>query len=181
MDRDTRKKILRTFFHNKAAVLGLAVSLMVVAVCLAAPWLPLPDPVDQSMAARFKAPGPGHLMGTDNFGRDVLSRVIWGGRISLLVGVLSVGLAMVLGTVIGLVAAYKGGLLENLVMRVVDVLMCFPTLIWASSSWPPWLGQWRAWWWPFGMAITPRFARLCRGAVLSVKESDFVEAARSWA
>ncbi len=179
MDRDTRKKILRTFFHNKAAVLGLAVSLMVVAVCLAAPWLPLPDPVDQSMAARFKAPGPGHLMGTDNFGRDVLSRVIWGGRISLLVGVLSVGLAMVLGTVIGLVAAYKGGLLENLVMRVVDVLMCFPTLILGILFMAALGSGMESLVVAIGMAITPRFARLCRGAVLSVKESDFVEAARS--
>ena len=79
MNSDTRKKIVRTFVQNKAALVGLALSLIVVLTCLAAPYLPLPDPVNQTLSKRFKSPSLEHPLGTDNFGRDVLSRVIWGG------------------------------------------------------------------------------------------------------
>ena len=179
MNTDTRKKIIRTFFQNKAALVGLFISVTVVLVCLAAPYLQLPDPVDQSFSERFRPPSLKHPLGTDNFGRDVLSRVIWGGRISLLVGVLSVGLALVLGTLIGLIAGYKGGYIDLMTMRIVDVLMCFPTLILGILFMAALGSGMNSLIVAIGVAITPRFARLCRGAVLSVKESDFVEAARS--
>lgn len=179
MDRDLRKKILRTFWRNKAAVVGLVVSLGIILICLAAPVLPLDDPVDQSMSQRFRPPSAAHLLGRDNFGRDVLSRVIWGGRISLLVGVVSVGIAMMLGSVVGLIAGYKGGYLDHLIMRVVDVLMCFPTLILGILFMAALGSGMNSLIVAIGLAISPRFARLCRGSVLSVKESDFVEAARS--
>jgi len=109
MNSDLGRKIIRTFAHNRAALFGLAISVVVIAACLLAPYLPIDDPLEHSMAQRFRPPSAEHLLGTDDFGRDVLSRVIWGGRISLLVGVLSVVLAMSLGTVIGLVAGYTGG------------------------------------------------------------------------
>ena len=179
MNSDVRKKIIRTFVNNKAAMVGLFLSLAIVAVCLLAPYLPLDDPVDHSMSTRFRPPSWEHPLGTDNFGRDVLSRVVWGGRISLLVGVLSVGIAMVLGTVIGLIAGYKGGYLDLLIMRVVDVLMCFPTLILGILFMAAMGSGMNSLIVAIGIAVTPRFARLCRGAVLSVKEQDFVEAASS--
>ena len=179
MNNDVRKKIVRTFVHNKAALAGLAISLAVILICVMAPLLPLDDPIDHAIATRFKPPSWEHPLGTDNFGRDVLSRVIWGGRISLLVGVLSVGLAMVLGTIIGLIAGYKGGYLDLLTMRIVDVLMCFPTLILGILFMAALGSGMNSLIIAIGIAITPRFARLCRGAVLSVRENDFVEAARS--
>jgi peptide/nickel transport system permease protein len=179
MDRDLRKKIIRTFLQNKAALVGLIISLTVVVVCVSAPLLPLPDPIDQSFSQRFRPPSAQHLLGTDNFGRDVLSRVIWGGRISLLVGVLSVGIAMALGTVIGLIAGYKGGYIDHVTMRLVDVLMCFPTLILGILFMAALGSGMNSLIIAIGVAVAPRFARLCRGAVLSVRENDFVEAARS--
>lgn len=179
MNHDTRKKIIRTFVQNKAALVGLILSLAVLVTCVAAPYLPLPDPLNQSLSQRFKAPGSNHLLGTDNFGRDVLSRVIWGGRVSMLVGVLSVLLAMALGTIIGLVTGYKGGLIDHLTMRVVDVLMCFPTLILGILFMAALGSGMSSLIIAIGISIAPRFARLCRGAVLSVRQNDFVEAARS--
>ena len=131
------------------------------------------------MANRFKAPSWEHPLGTDNFGRDVLSRVIWGGRVSMLVGVLSVLFAMALGTIIGLFTGYKGGIIDDLTMRVVDVLMCFPTLILGILFMAALGSGITSLIIAIGIAITPRFARLCRGAVLSVRQNDFVEASRS--
>ena len=179
MNHDTRQKILRTFIQNKAAIVGLILSLAVVLTCIAAPYLPLPDPINQSMSLRFKPPSWQHPLGTDNFGRDVLSRVIWGGRVSMVVGVLSVLMAMTLGTVIGLVSGYKGGPIDNLTMRIVDVLMCFPTLILGILFMAALGSGMTSLIVAIGIAIAPRFARLCRGAVLSVRQNDFVEAARA--
>jgi len=179
MNHDFRKKIIRTFLKNKTAPIGLLVSAFVVLVCLAAPLLPIADPIDHSMANRFRPPGGPYLLGSDNLGRDVLSRILWGGRTSLLVGVVSVLLAMVLGSVIGLVAGYKAGVLDSVLMRVIDVMMCFPTLIlgilFMAAMGPGLLSLIVA----IGIAVTPRFVRLCRASVVSVKESAFVEAARS--
>jgi peptide/nickel transport system permease protein len=179
LNQDTRQKIIRTFVQNKAALVGLILSLVVVLTCIAAPCLPLPDPISQSLSQRFKAPSAQHPLGTDNFGRDVLSRVIWGGRVSMLVGVLSVLMAMALGTIIGLVTGYKGGAIDNLTMRVVDVLMCFPTLILGILFMAALGSGMTSLIIAIGISIAPRFARLCRGAVLSVRQNDFVEAARS--
>lgn len=179
MNSDTRKKIVRTFVQNKAALVGLALSLIVVLTCLAAPYLPLPDPVNQTLSKRFKAPSLEHPLGTDNFGRDVLSRVIWGGRVSMVVGVLSVLIAMGLGTIIGLITGYKGGYIDNLTMRVVDVLMCFPTLILGILFMAALGSGMTSLIIAIGISIAPRFARLCRGAVMTVRQNDFVEAARS--
>jgi peptide/nickel transport system permease protein len=179
VNSDTRKKIVRTFVQNKAALVGLALSLIVVLTCLAAPYLPLPDPVNQTLSKRFKAPSLEHPLGTDNFGRDVLSRVIWGGRVSMVVGVLSVLIAMSLGTIIGLITGYKGGYIDNLTMRVVDVLMCFPTLILGILFMAALGSGMTSLIIAIGISIAPRFARLCRGAVMTVRQNDFVEAARS--
>jgi peptide/nickel transport system permease protein len=179
VNHDIRQKIIRTFVQNKAALVGLVISLAVVLTCIAAPLLPLPDPIDQSLSQRFKPPSLQHLLGTDNFGRDVLSRVIWGGRVSMLVGVLSVCIAMALGTIIGLVTGYKGGYIDNLTMRIVDVLMCFPTLILGILFMAAIGSGMTSLIVAIGISIAPRFARLCRGAVLSVRQNDYVEAARS--
>jgi peptide/nickel transport system permease protein len=157
---DTRQKIIRTFVQNKAALVGLILSLIVVFTCIAAPYLPLPDPINQSLSQRFKAPSAQHPLGTDNFGRDVLSRVIWGGRVSMVVGVLSVLMAMALGTIIGLVTGYKGGVIDNLTMRIVDVLMCFPTLILGILFMAALGSGMTSLIIAIGISIAPRFARL---------------------
>jgi len=179
MNSDFRKKILRTFLKNKTAPVGLILSLLVVTVCLAAPLLPIPDPIDHSMANRFRPPGGPYLLGSDNLGRDVLSRILWGGRLSLIVGVLSVLFAMVFGSIIGLFAGYRGGVIDSLIMRIIDVMMCFPTLILGilfMAAMGPGITSLIV---AIGVAVTPRFVRLCRASVVSMKESAFIEAARS--
>jgi len=131
------------------------------------------------MAHRFRPPGGSYPLGTDNLGRDVLSRVIWGGRVSLLVGVVSVLLAMITGSVIGLITGYRGGLVDSLIMRIVDVMMCFPTLI-LGILFMAAMGQGlSSLIVAIGVAVTPRFVRLCRASVVSIKESAFIEAAKS--
>jgi peptide/nickel transport system permease protein len=179
MNSEIRKKIIRTFAKNKAALAGLIISIIIVLLCLAAPFLPLQNPIEQSMSTRFLPPGGEHILGTDNFGRDVMSRIIWGGRISLLVGVLSVLIGMGLGVSIGLITGYKGGIFDSIIMRFIDVLMSFPGLILAilfsAAIGSGLLGIVFA----IGLSVFPRFARFSRGAVLSVKGNDYVEAAKS--
>jgi len=179
MNADFRKKIIRTFLKNKAALVGLIISVIIVVICISAPFLPLQSPIEQSMSKRFFPPGKEHILGTDNFGRDVFSRIIWGGRISLLVGVLSVILGMVLGVSVGLITGYKGGYIDSIIMRFIDVLMSFPGLILAilfsAAIGSGLTGIVLA----IGLSVFPRFARLSRGAVLGTKENDYVEAAKS--
>jgi len=164
---------------NKTAPLGLILSVIIVLICMSASWLPIADPIDHSMAHRFRPPGGSYPLGTDNLGRDVLSRVIWGGRVSLLVGVVSVLLAMITGSVIGLITGYRGGLVDSLIMRIVDVMMCFPTLI-LGILFMAAMGQGlSSLIVAIGVAVTPRFVRLCRASVVSIKESAFIEAAKS--
>ncbi len=179
MNKTTRRTIIRTVVQNKATLIGLAISAIVIFTCVVAPLLPLPDPLEQSFSERFMPPSFKHPLGTDNFGRDVLSRVIWGGRISVSVGVLSTGMALILGTIVGLIAGYKGGYIDHLIMRIVDVMMCFPTLILGILFMAALGSGMNSLFIALGVATAPRFVRLCRGSVLSVKESDFVEAARS--
>jgi len=175
----TRKKIVRTFLKNRAALVGLVGAVMIIAISLMATVLSPHDPIAQSMGNRLKAPNWTHLFGTDDYGRDLLSRILYGSRLSLMVGVLSVGLGMAAGIFMGVVAGFKGGVLDNIIMRSVDIFMSFPTLLLGLIVLAV-LGQ--------GMfklviaiaiAIAPRFARLSRGSVISIKQNDYVDAART--
>lgn len=175
----TRNKIVRTFMKNKTALIGLVGSILIIAISLSAPILSPHDPISQSISNRLKGPNATNPMGTDDYGRDVLSRILYGSRVSLMVGVLSVAFGMTVGIIMGLIAGYKGGIIDNLIMRLVDVLMCFPTLILGLLVLAV-LGQ--------GVsnlviaiaiAVTPRFARLSRGKVIAIKENEFVDAARA--
>jgi peptide/nickel transport system permease protein len=151
----------------------------IVAVAIAAPFLAPHDPLQQAARARLAAPDEQYPLGRDDFGRDILSRVIYGTRVSLMVGVLSVLLGGTLGTAMGIVAGFKGGRAEATIMRVVDVLLAFPDLITGllvlavlgSGLFKMIVA--------IGLVIAPRFARLAHGPTLSLKEKDFIEAARS--
>jgi peptide/nickel transport system permease protein len=176
VNQDTKKKILRTFYNNRSALAGLIITIAVIVICLIAPFLPIKDPLKYDMAHRFAPPGSHFIMGADQMGRDILSRVIWGGRISILVGVAAVGLGLILGSVVGLVCGYKGGYLDNIIMRIVDVLISFPLLILGILFMTVLGGGMSSVIIAIGISLAPRFARLARGAVLSVKEKDFVSA-----
>jgi peptide/nickel transport system permease protein len=173
------KRIRKNFFRNRTALVGGVVALIVIIISILAPWISPYDPLEQDPYSILISMNREHLLGTDDFGRDLLSRIIWGGRISLIVGVASVSIGLVVGTIMGLIAAYVGNRVESIIMRAVDVLMCFPDLILAIGIMAV-LGSNL-----FNLIITigivniPGFARLAHGAVLSVKERDYVTAAQS--
>ncbi len=156
----------------------LLVGLVVLAALVSFVWLPH-DPNKLDFAAQLAAPSANHPLGTDHFGRDLLSRLLVGARATLLVGFVSVGVALGLGCLAGALAGYAGGFWDEAVMRLVDTLYAFPAilmaLLLAAIYEPGTLSAMAA----IGLATTPIFARLMRASVLSLKERPFVEAGRS--
>jgi peptide/nickel transport system permease protein len=136
------------------------------------------SPIDQDYLSITEAPSAAHLLGTDDLGRDVLSRMIYGSRVSIEVGVIAVGIAVTLGVTLGLLAGYKSGLADDVVMRIVDALQAFPGLILAlgiSAALGPGIGNAMI---AIGVVATPAIARLTRAQSLSVREREFVQAAK---
>ncbi len=164
--------------RNHLAVFGMIVVIMIVAIALVAPLLPLLPPNETDPATRLLPPfSEGHLLGTDQLGRDVLSRLIWGTRVSLAVGAAATVVAMLLGSLIGLLAAYYGRLVDNLLMRGIDILMAFPYLLLALAIvavlGPGLFNALLA----ISIVNIPFFARGVRGATVSLVNREFIEAA----
>jgi len=173
-----RRALLR-LVRRRGAMLGLAIVLAFVLIAALAPVIAPQDPLQTSWSAVRKAPSAQYLFGTDDIGRDVLSRVIWGARASLLAGLVSVCIAMALGVPIGLLAGYLGGWVDGLISRLTDSMLAVPFLILAialAAFLGPSLTNAMI---AIGVSSTPIFIRLTRGQVLSVKVEDFVEAARA--
>jgi len=150
-----------------------------VASAAGAPLLAPSDPLEHRLGERLAGPSRIHLLGTDGYGRDVLSRILWGGRVSLLVGFGSVMLAFALGVPVGILAGFAGGRTDAWLMRVVDVFMSFPTLILGLvfvAVLGPGVEKLIA---AIAVAVSPQFARLARGPTLAIREREFVEAARA--
>jgi len=175
-----KRRILRTFIRNKLAVLGLIVLIGFVFCAIFAQWVAPYDPLEMDFDSKFLPPGSkGHLLGTDNFGRDFLSRLIFGSRISLSVGLVVVSIAMVIGTSLGLIAGYFGGIPDIVVMRLVEIFYSFPFLVLAVAVMAvlgPSLYNVML---VLGLVSWPMYARLVRGQVLALREETFVEAARA--
>lgn len=170
---------LRRLARHRGACVGAAVALVFALVAVLAPWLAPYDPEAIALAANLQGPSGGHPFGTDSLGRDVLSRTIWGARISLTIGFVSVALAMLGGVPLGALAAWRGGWADRAIMRGVDVLLSFPTILLAIvviTIFGPGLGHAML---AIGVAQVPLYARLSRAAVLRVKPLSFVEAARA--
>lgn len=173
-----RQRMWRTFTRNRAAVFGLVMVLVVVVTAVAAPLLAPHDPIKQEARERLAPPSDLYPLGQDDYGRDILSRVIYGARISLMVGVLSVLLGGTLGTAMGLVAGYRGGMVEAIIMRVVDTLLAFPDLITGLLVLAVLGAGLDKMILAIGIVISPSFARLAHGPTLALREKDFVDAAR---
>jgi peptide/nickel transport system permease protein len=174
-----RERALRTFTSNRTAVVGVGMILAIVLVAIAAPLLAPHDPLAQSVRDRLAPPSFEYPLGRDDKGRDILSRVIYGTRIALMVGLFSVLLGGVLGTAIGVVAGYFGGKIDSTLMRLTDVLLAFPDLITGLlvlAVLGPGLEKMIL---AIGLTIAPRFARIAYGPTLAIKGKEFVEAARS--
>src|SRR5437899_988941 len=177
--RPRRWKVLRRAARARLAPFGAAVMVLAVLVALAAPLVAPYDPLARNLGHTLASPGRDHLLGTDNVGRDVLSRVIWGTRSSLLAGLVSAALAVLAGSLLGVLAGYCGGRVDGLVMRVMDAVLSFPPLVLALALGAVLGAGLTGVLIALGVVYTPTFARLMRGQVLTVKARDYVEAARA--
>ncbi len=175
-----RHPVLWRLWRRKLGLVGLAVVLLVALAAVVAPWIAPHDPLAQELRQRFAEPGtPGYLLGADAFGRDILSRLIYGGRISLAIGLSASIVALGIGVPLGMLSGYRGGWLDSLLMRLVDMLLAFPYILLAIvivGALGPGLRNTL-----IAVSVTsiPFYLRIMRGAVLSVKGVAFVEAARA--
>jgi peptide/nickel transport system permease protein len=164
---------------NRLAVAGGIIVLLMILISLAAPLLAPQDPIEMELSDKLLPPSRDHFFGTDEFGRDVYSRVIWGGRISLRVGVIAVSIGMIVGSVVGLFAGYFGRWFDMVSQRVIDVMLAFPDLILALAIVAvlgPSLSNVMI---AIGIGSIPVYARVMRGQVLGLREKEYVEAARA--
>jgi len=172
------KKAFRKFLRNPVNVILLVVLLIFVLLAVLAPWVAPYDPYEVNMRNRFQMPSTDHWLGTDEAGRDILSRILYGARISLTIGLVSTGIAFVVGGFLGLLAGYYPAL-DNPVMRVMDILLAIPTILLAIAivaALGPGLYNLMI---AIGIGIVPTFARITRSAVLPLRSADFVDAARA--
>jgi peptide/nickel transport system permease protein len=175
----TRLRTRPILLRSPLTVAGLALILLFSLSAVLAPILAPADPIDQTLSQRLQPPSPAYWLGTDQLGRDLLSRLLFGARISLTVGLVVVGAAGVFGTLVGLAAGYVRGLVDEVLMRVTDIFFAFPALILAmaiAGALGPNLNNAMI---AIAVVTWPVYARLMRGQVLSLREREFVEAARS--
>jgi len=169
----------RRFLRGRLGLFGGLIVCLLVLSALFSPVLATHDPAEQNLSVKLAPPGPQYWMGTDEFGRDVYSRLVYGARIELAVGLVSVAIGLLLGTVLGIAAGLLGGTIDDIIMRTFDVLLAFPYLLLAIlivsilgvgvQSTVLAVGLW----------ATPGLARIIRGIVLSVRQQEYVEAARA--
>lgn len=174
-----KSRAWRKIKRNKSALVGAVIVLFFSALAIFAPLLPIIDPVATSWSAIRKAPSAMYWLGTDDLGRDILSRMIWGAQASLLAGVCSVAIAVGIGVPFGLVSGYFGGWVDMVISRITEALLAMPFLIMAIALaaflGPSLINAMIA----IGLSAMPIFVRLTRGQVLAVKTEDYVEGARS--
>lgn len=169
---------MRRLLKDKSALVSLAVLLVFAVACALAPWIAPRDPLELNLQARFQLPNSIHWLGTDSFGRDLLSRILYGGRVSLTASLLSVITGLLGGTILGMLAGYFKQL-DNPIMRVVDVLMSFPRILLAMlvvGILGPSLANAVV---AVAVGSIPHFARLCRSLVMSASEAEYCEGARA--
>lgn len=173
------RRFRRRFRQERTAVVALMFLVGVVAVAVCAPLLAPHDPDAQSLTSRLLGPGPDHLLGTDDLGRDVLSRLLYASRVSLVAAVQATGVGVVLGVPVGLAAGYAGGWFDNLASRVADAVMSIPALLLALAIVAVLEPNLTSAMIAIGIVYAPRLFRVTRAASLAVREETFVEAAHS--
>jgi peptide/nickel transport system permease protein len=169
----------RQFPRHRAAMAGLVVLVLICLAAALAPWVAPFDPIQIKLSAKLKPPSLEHWLGTDHFGRDVFSRLIWGGRTSLSVGLLVVVFSFVLGVPLGLASGYFGGRIDNFLMRLVDAFLTFPPLLLAVALVGLLGADIQNVMLALGVVQAPVLARIVRGSTLSVREDVYVTAARA--
>ena len=177
--RSSWRSLVRLFNANKTSWVGLALFAAVIFVALAAPLLTSHDPIAQNVARQLQSPSEQHIFGTDEYGRDIWARLIYGARISLWIGIASTVVAMIIGSAIGLIAGWYGGRIDAVVMQIMDALLAFPALILGlivvAMLGPSTTNIILA----IALTSIPPFARIARAPTIALKEREFVEACRA--
>ena len=172
-------EIFRRLKKHRLAVIGAVIILALLFIAIFAPFIAPHDPIEQNLEKRLLPPSKEYPFGTDHLGRCILSRIIYGTRVSLQIGVIVVGISSILGIVLGLIAGFRGGLIDEIIMRTVDILLAFPGIILALAIMgilgPSLFNVMLA----LSLGGWTSYARVVRGTVLSVKEKEFVEAAKA--
>ena len=168
--------VCRRLLSHRLGMIGIAVILFNVVMALTAPWIATHDPLKIDINNRAAPPSKDFLFGTDDFGRDIFSRVVYGSRVSLYISFLCVLCATIVGVVIGSIAGYYGGWTDNIIMRFMDAIMSFPAMLLAIAIMAVRGGSLYNVVIALGVVYIPRFVRIVRGSVLSLKEKEFVEA-----
>lgn len=179
IQRSRAAQILGRLRKSFGAMVGLSVMILFILCAVFSEWLAPYDPLGMNPDAVLQGPTLDHLFGTDQFGRDIFSRVLFGARISLRVGLTSVALGTVLGGVLGIIAGYTGGLVETVIMRIIDAMLAFPGILLALAivaTLGPNLSNVMI---AVGISLVPSYTRLVRGSVLSAKQNLYVESARA--
>ena len=177
--RSGHKIALQQLKKNKIAMIGLVIIVSLALIAIFAPFIAPHDPVEQNLEKRLLSPSREYPMGTDDLGRCLMSRIIYGARVSLRVGVITVGIITVIGVTLGLISGYCGGIVDEIIMRFVDVVLAFPGIILAlaiAGALGPGLFNVML---ALAMVGWTGLARVVRSSVLSVKEKEFVESARA--
>jgi peptide/nickel transport system permease protein len=182
-ESDTNKTMLSIYFQrirsNKMALFGAVLIIFLTLIALFSPWIAPYNPIGQNLIERLQSPSTRHWMGTDDLGRDVFSRMIFGTRISLMVGFVAVFISTIFGTLIGLIAGYLGKWVDSVLMRMVDILLCFPTfflILMVIAFLEPSMFNVMI---VIGLTSWTGLARLVRGETLSLREREFILAAKS--
>lgn len=173
------RRIFRVFFGRGVVIFGLMVIIVLILVALFAPWVAPYDPYMPDVSAILQQPNADHWLGTDALGRDTLSRIIFGSRTSLMIGIVAVGAAALIGMTLGLIAGYFGGWVHAIIMRFIDAMMAFPLILLAFIVAAMLGGGLRNVMVALGIGLVPAYARLMCGQVLSVKENDYILANRA--
>ena len=179
--RSMWQEMWRNYKKNPSAMVGLVVIAIIVIVAIVAQFVYNYeiDIVQQNIKERFLAPGtPGHLLGTDNYGRDELVRILYGAKYSLAVGIVSVAISCLVGSTLGLIAGYYGGVIENIILRVCEVFMGIPSVLLGIAIMSAFGQSLFVLMLAVGLVYVPMFARTARAAVLPVREEEYIEAAR---
>jgi peptide/nickel transport system permease protein len=172
-------RFLKSFLQRRISIIGFIIVLSIIVIAIFAPLLATHDPAVQNLVNQIQGPSSDAFFGTDKYGRDVFSRIIYGARISLIVSIVASAIGLVIGGLIGAISAYYGKWMDNLLMRVMDILLSFPTILLAllimSVLGPSMTNIMIA----IGITAIPEFARVARSSVLSLKESDYILAEHS--
>ncbi len=178
-NRGLRRRSLRKFKRHKTGIIGGIILLFYIITAVFAPYISKFDPIAQNLSERLQPPSWKHLLGTDYAGRDIFSRIIYGTRISLTIGFVSVSLALIFGTILGITSGYFGGWWDILIMRIIDIMLAFPTILLAigivAILGPKLENAMIA----VGIVSIPQFARVVRATTLSIKEKDYIYSAKA--